>query len=381
LAEAIASMDDSNGMAGDQIDQAFEMLANAISLMDAPLMKDELFNYCLKEYPKQKYIDFELDVRFLYLMPMLISGRKQEEQFFQLIDDAIQKEKANPFPEWRITILLKQKIEYLQTQKRDTEAQQIIESGVEYPEIRKMQVDALLQSKDYGEAKKLVQQGMDLAKKQDHTGTWNHWMDYLLLIAEKEKDTLSIQLICRQLFLSNHSGYMPYYKKLKKTYLAKEWTEEVEKILDVIKGPEERGPFSDLTKMANVFVAEEYWPRLLKLMQLNARHFYFVLEHVFFLPESYTTDLPGLLMPGLKQMAEPTGRGKYNELARCLKKVIKLPVGENIVREMVEWVSDNYQNRPAMLEVIFGKFPKMKPPVKTKPPEPDKPIQPSIFEN
>ena len=216
MADAIHNMDDSSGMAGSQVEQAFEILAYAFSQIDTPMMKDELFDYCLKQYPRQKYSDFEFDIRFLYLMPQLISGQEQEKQFFSLIDNAIEKEKTKIYPEWKITILLEQKINYLQLQKRESEAMQVIESNLMYSEIRKMLVDKLFKSKAYKEAKKIIHEGIELAK--------------------------------------------------------------------------------------------------------------------------------------------PTGRGKYKELARCLKEVMILPEGEKTVRETIAYVVENYKNRPAMLEILSDEF-------------------------
>ncbi|MFU8843376.1 MAG: SWIM zinc finger family protein [Bacteroidales bacterium] len=381
LSEAIQSMDDSNGMAGGQIDQTFELLYRNFGSLSSPMMKDELFTFCVHEYSKQKNIDYELDVRFLELIPLLITDKKQEETFFSLIDQTIESVKKEIYPDWKITLLLQNKIEYLQNQKRNDEAQQVIESGMEFPEIMKMQVDDLVKNKKYGKAKNIIHEGLELAKKKNHVGTFHNWMEYLLVIAEKEKDMDSIRSHAQWLFLRNNSGYMPYYAKLKKTYPPEAWAAEAANLLNIIKGPEERGSRADLDKLADVFVAEQYWPRLLKLMQLNAQHFYFVLKYADQLPASFSSHLHELLVPGLKQLAEPTGRGKYKELARCLKAVDKLPEGEKTVAEFVDWMAETYANRPAMLEVIYGKFPKLKPQVKPRPPAQNNSFQSSIFEN
>jgi hypothetical protein len=381
LSEAIQSMDDSNGMAGDQIDQAFELLYRNFTGLNSPMLKDELFKFCVNEYSKQKNIDYELDVRFLELMPLLITDKKQEETFFSLIDHTIESVKKEIYPDWKITRLLQQKIEYLQHHKRDEEAQQVIVSGMEFPEIMKIQVDNLVKNKKFDEAKNLIREGLELAKKKDHAGTFHNWMEYLLDIAEKEKDIDSIRKHAQWLFLRNNSGYMPFYTRLKKTYPPEHWAAEADNLLNIIKGREERGSRADLEKMADVFVAEQYWPRLLTLMQLNAQHFYFVMKYADYLPASFSSQLHELLLPGLKQLAEPTGRSKYKELARCLKAVDKLPEGEKTVAEFVAWMAETYANRPAMLEVIFGKFPKLKPQVKPKPPGQNNSFQSSIFED
>jgi hypothetical protein len=44
-------------------------------------------------------------------------------------------------------------------------------------------------------------------------------------------------------------------------------------------------------------------------------------------------------------------------------------------------MAETYANPPAMLEVIFGKFPKLKPQVKPKPPDQNNSFQSSIFED
>ncbi len=372
LADAIQSMDDSSGSAGSQIERAFEALHDAFSVLEAPMMKDQLFEYCLKEYPKDKYSDFEFDINFVSLMQLLISGMEQEEKFLNLIDNSIELAKNSEYSDWKETTLLQYKIEYLQSQKRDGEVMRIIESNLEYPEIRKILVDKLYKLKEYKKAKKLINEGINLAIKEDHQGTVHQWKDYLLLIAVKEKDIESIRTLNREMFFDSHSGYMEYYYDLKKTYKAAEWEKEVNDLLDIIKHPEEKGSRYDANKMAKIFIAEKYWQRLFKLLELNSRYFHFVLDHSQHLPGEYGKELHPLLLPGLIQLTEPTGRNKYKELARYLKEVMKLPEGKKTVKEILQYVSEKYQNRPAMLEVLRDKFPSMMPEIiKNNPPKND----------
>lgn len=379
LAGTLESIDDSNGLAGSQIDQSFEILAEAINLIEAPLMKDELFKYCLKQYPKEKYSNFELDLRFLYLMPALISTGEQEMQFMELIDNAIKQEESDLYSDWKVSILLEQKIEYFRRHGRETEADKVIQSGLAYPDIRKLLVEKLVNSKSYNEAKEVITEGIALAEKLEHSGTVREWMDELLKVAEKEKDKEAIRQLTRQLLLDSDSGYMPYYKKLKAATAREAWEVEVNDLLESIKGPEERGTYTDLFKMADVFVAENYWPRLFKLMQINPQSFNFIMNYASHLPARYGSEMPELLLPGLKNMAEPTGRNKYKALVRNLKKVMKLPGGESAVRQAVSWAAETYTNRPAMLEELGMTFPRFMHSEKTEPLKRNTSKQTSIF--
>jgi len=60
----IHNMDDSNGEAGGVMDGAFDVFYRACE-QAPPMMKDDLFVYCVAEYRKEKYHDFDFEDRFL----------------------------------------------------------------------------------------------------------------------------------------------------------------------------------------------------------------------------------------------------------------------------------------------------------------------------
>ena len=219
----IGNMDDSQGGAGDIIDYAFDILQQIIDNAP-PLLKDELFEYCLNEYEKEKYHDFSFEDNFLSMIPQLVTTEDQENKYFKIINQQIESEKKEPYSEYRITKLIKTKVLFLQKNKREKEAWELIEKNIEYFDFREMVINKAIGKVDYHKAKELCLIGIEIANKKGNYGTINQWKQMMLHIACNEQNVSDIRKWSRTLFFENHFD-MDYYKKLKSTYAKEEWTD------------------------------------------------------------------------------------------------------------------------------------------------------------
>ncbi len=88
ICEFFHEVDDSQGRLSTAIEISFNTFSGIVSKAP-PMLKDELFVYCVNEYQKEKYHDFGFEENFLELLPSLISTEEQETDFFELINKQI----------------------------------------------------------------------------------------------------------------------------------------------------------------------------------------------------------------------------------------------------------------------------------------------------
>jgi uncharacterized Zn finger protein len=99
-------------------------------------------------------------------------------------------------------------------------------------------------------------------------------------------------------------------------------------------------------------VEENYIERLLKLMEINKTHIRFVDEYAKHLSIDYPKEILSFYAEGLKELAKNTGRNYYNEIAMYLKKMKKIPGGEDKVKAIIINFQILYKNRKAMMEIL-----------------------------
>lgn len=348
-------IDDSDGSTGVLMDNAFDILCEIVKKAP-PMVKDELFEYCHDEYPKEKYRNFGFENNFLHLMPLLITLKEQEKKFYALLDAQIEKAKGDKHSKYRLIGLIKTKIEYLKQAKRHDEADALIEKNKEYPDFRMLLIDKALSKKDFVKAKDLCHEGMAISKEERFPGHTRHWQDELLLIAEKEKNTDDIRRYAEKLYFDNWYD-MKYYHKLKKTYAKDEWAKIYEGVVTKIRGSQMRGSLQEVTALANIFTDEKQWPRLLKQLQLVRNSLSLLDKYAPHIIGEYPTEILDCYEIAIKENAKDTGRSIYNETAKYLKKMEKMEGGGERVKKLLLFFRDTYNNRPAMMEVLEKKFP------------------------
>ncbi|MCH7772525.1 MAG: family 10 glycosylhydrolase, partial [Bacteroidetes bacterium] len=318
----VYNMDDSDGGASSVIDYAFNTFFH-IAEQAPPILKDELFDYCLSEYPKEKYHDFGFEDEFLRILPLLITLEEQEKQFFELINQQIELEKKNDFSDYRIVKLIKTKIDYLQRAKREDEAQVLIETNINYADFREILLNQAISKKEFNLAEKLCNEGIAIAKMDQHPGIENKWYIKLLEISEKKKSKEEIRKWSEKLYFDNYFD-MEYYQKLKSTYSKDKWSDKSEEIINKLKGKNQKGGYGEVRALAEIFIEEKYTDRLLKLLQINSKKISFIDEYADYLKKSYPKDLLTFYEEGVKRYAKSTGRDIYNEAANYLEKMKKI---------------------------------------------------------
>ena len=349
----IHHMDDSDGSAGGLFSDAFSLFTDICEKVH-PELKDELFKYCLKELPKEKYSDFCFESNFLSVLPVLITTKRQENQYLKILDKQIDKAKLDE-NDYSLTQYLVEKINYYLNSDQDELAQKLIQKNINYSEIRKIQVKQAMQAQDYSLVKELCKKGIEIANEKRLLGVTNYWHKKLLETAKLEKNKTEIRKWTEVLFNNSYHN-MDYYQQLKATYTNKDWIEKCESILDDIKRKNKFGGLGVAQEIAGIFVEEKYFERLLKLLQLNADEIDLIDDYSNYLVKLYPDELIDLYDKGIKKYAEKTGRSFYNQVVKYMKTLSKLPNSENKIKELLAYFKQTYKNRRAMMEVLNNHF-------------------------
>jgi len=183
----IHNMDDSDGEAGYVVELAFETFGQ-IAASAPPMLKDELFDYCVGEFSKQKYCDFGFEDSFLNFLPELVSSEEQEGKFMRLIDRQIEVEQGIPYTRFHITRLIKIKVDYLLRADREEEALALIEEHQHLPDFREMLIDRAVTKKDFKTAKNICHEGIRIAGEEHFYGHIQTWQVKLHTIAKLKKN-------------------------------------------------------------------------------------------------------------------------------------------------------------------------------------------------
>ena len=355
VAGFIGQMDDSDGGAGEVIMRAFNTL-NSMTGSVSSKIKEELFGWCIQELPLQKYHDSGFESHFLGLLPQLVSSVKQEEQFFDVLDRQIEREKGNGWSDFHVTQLIEAKINYLKGQKRDREILKLLKRYNRFPDFREQLVDRAVGEKDFDTAKNLCREGINIAGEKGHPGTVARWQKKLFQIARTEGDVPEIRKWSETLFFESFDS-MKWYRALKATYPKKEWAGRCEELISNIKGPNQRGGYRHANTLAQIFVEEGYTDRLLNLVRQNVHDISFVDRYADALAKEFVYELPELYEPGIREVVRQTGRKQYRQAAGWLRKMKKLTYGEEPAYALFIQLLNKYNNRPAMKEEFEKAFP------------------------
>ncbi len=292
---------------------------------------------------------------FLSLLSLLVMTENQEKRFFELIDKEI---KALDTDDYKIISLVEAKCAYLSSKNRKEEVQAIIEKFRHFSHFRKMLIEQAIQAKDYDRARNLCQEGLKLAGKSLYVGQEKMWYDYLLKIAEKERNIPEIRKLAEKLFFNAHFE-MEYYRKLKRSYSKEEWTEVCERIINKIKDPQKRRMYLYHRTLAKIFIEEHYYKRLLELLKLNEEDIHFVSEFAGVLKDNYPTEIIQIFEKSIRLFARNTGRKYYRDLAKYLDQLKGIQGGAERVKELITYFREEYRRRPVMMEILNKKFPKI----------------------
>ncbi len=186
----------------------------------------------------------------------------------------------------------------------------------------------------------------------------------MLRIAVLENDTERVRFYTRY-FAFDSWFDKEYYNQWKKTFAESEWKAVIESYIDdTIKSIVQKHELNKnrswyqptpplLHTIAPVYIEEQYWDRLLALIQ-KENNLDSVLQYHQHLVKTYPTELSSIYFPLLEASGDKANsRSEYANLVDKMKMIIKdIPCAKANIITIAQKLKIKYQRRPAMIDEL-----------------------------
>ena len=340
MTEALQFADDSNGDIGGSIDAAYDILSDIASRPLPEEIRKQILEYCFQAFDKQFYSGWDWHLGILHIASELVQTKEEIERIFKQIESSnesdYEKEKTQ---ELKYRLILK-------TQGQNA-ALNFIEQHISNPGLRREAIKNAIDNKNFEKANMLANEGVkqDLKEKP---GLAKEWYDWLLKIAQEQKNTEKVIEYARMLLIDNFMPRQDYYQILKETVSHEQWYEFVE---EVIKDISIAKRWPDTGLIESILIKEEQWEKLLESVKrhanLNSIEYY-----EKYLAHKFPDEIVELYIHGIVEYLEcNVGRPHYKQACRFIRKIIKLGARDK-ANEIISSLRKQYPQRKALMEEL-----------------------------
>ena len=337
LISALLCADDREGVLGNAIYAAYNTLSAIASEELSEAIRKQILKYCFTSFDKRTFAGWDWHIGLLELASCILDTEDEVEEIFKRINSIPESD------EYEIEEV--QKIKYcILLEKKGTEVAQ--KQNIGNPSFRAQAIQDALDQKDYEKATVLAKKGIE--QDSEFPGLVTNWYEWLLKIAESQKDTERIILYARHLLLNDSRPSQDYYEILRKTVPPEEWTDFVETI---IQEAMERKPYYGVDFVASIFVREEWWSRLLDLVKKESS-LDRLAKYEKPLAKHYPNELADLYAERIIEYVEShVGRNYYRTACRYIRKMIKLGARDK-ADEVISQLRQTHYSRRALMEEL-----------------------------
>ena len=340
LISALLLADDRKGVLGNAIYAAYNTLSAITCEEPSEAIRRQILKYCFTSFDKRTFAGWDWHIGLLQLAACILDTEGEVEELFKRINSIPESD------EYEIKEV--QKIKYcILLEKKGTEvAQKYLEQNLDNPSFREVAIQDALDQKDYERATALANDGIE--QDSGYAGLVTNWYEWLLKIAESQKDTERIILYARHLLLNDSRPSLDYYEILRKTVPPEEWTDFVEAI---IQEAIERKPYYGVNFAASVFVREEWWSRLLDLVKKEC-NLDQLAKYEKLLAQHFPNELADLYAERIIEYVEShIGRNYYRTACKYIRKMIKLGARDK-ADEVISQLRQTHYSRRALMEEL-----------------------------
>ncbi len=343
MMDLLEGADDSDGIVGGVIEESFAFISEIIQDEKlSSLDKESIFNKLVEEASNRRYegwTDWRLDLldNCLELADTPILRDKLENHLASIIEN---KEgdswSVNYFAE-RVNLIRYHMIEQHDGQKK---AQEFIEQNLQYSNFRKMAIESAMRKKDYDSVIKLTLDGEE--KDKDKRGLVNQWKKYRYKAFQFSGRLDEQREIAMEFILD---GSFEYYKELKSTYDASEWSSVYPKIIFLLEN--QKKTYNDV--YTRILIEEGEKQKLLEYVKGRpsaVEDFYKQL-----IPE-FKEEVYTLFLQYIEQTAmRARNRKDYQQVCTIIR-TLKKAGGKEQALEIKQKLFTRYANRPAFKDEL-----------------------------
>ncbi|MDR2864338.1 MAG: hypothetical protein LBV68_01850 [Spirochaetaceae bacterium] len=300
----------------------------------------ELYDYCISEMKKEKYVTAGMLDGFHELLLPLARDVNQEE-FIALQDSLLNGIKGSGYEEK----ILRRKIDFYQSCGYQERAWKLVEDNLQIESFRRDVVENLINREKYGEAKKLIDDYLAVLSADNEHHSPAMWEKLLLEIARKEEDIPSIKKLSF-MFLELRFNE-EFYDIYKSAFTAGDWEFATE---ELIKHYQKDDKFHD--SVAMVLASENEFNRLMLYIKKHSTPER-IERYYNFLAVPFPEETLSLFKKEIDVfVSNNTGRTAYEYIVKLLGKMLEIKGGEAVVFSMIKQYKAGYKNRRAMLETL-----------------------------
>ncbi len=344
LVVAQEQIDDSDGVLGGLIEEAFSNLFLLYEYDPDETLRDEVFLWASKKSLSTKLMGTDAAWNLADLAGTIASAT--HEGAVKKLVVALKQQGANEnawaknyHAEGAVRVLLS----FFFNHKTPEETWQLIEANIKYNGIRTIAVNKCLKDGDLSQAIELANGGIKQANIDKAPGHVVQWYDQLLKIYKQQSDSPNIIRTALWLFMDSFSASIELYHLLRKEMSPAEWQEKRGELL---------GKFmkhGDYASLAEIYAAEGERDELMRMLGLSNDVDLIKEYESVLLPEHQVT-LQNMYFGIVKRELENNAvRGTYRECARILKSMLaKYDRAE--VSKFADHLRSQYKIRKALIE-------------------------------
>lgn len=331
--------DDSSGDLGYFAESALELLSKLAQEKLPKILKQEIFEYCISSFKEKLFEGWDWHLGILRIAAELIDEENEADTILTCLDNIngkYEREFAQSF-----------KLDLLRKFKNEKEVETYTNKHISNSSIRTSEIEKAFKSKNFERVIELSEGGIK-CDKQDKPGLVKFWYNWLLKVAQAQKNTAKIIEYSRFLFIDNFYPEQDYYQILKENIEDENWHPFLEEIIKEIT-PKTRWTYIELIR--KIYIKEEWWDRLFLMLKQNLS-----LENIQqnekYLSKDYSSELIELYSERIINYVEKfVGRNHYQTACRYLRRMKKLG-GNEQVNDLIESFRKQYPQRKALMDEL-----------------------------
>lgn len=340
LITALLLADDREGALGNAIYAAYNTLSAITCEEPSEAIRRQILKYCFTSFDKRTFAGWDWHIGLLQLAACILDTESEVEELFKRINSIPESD------EYEIKEVQKIKYCILLEKKGTKVAQRFLEQNIGNPSFRAQAIQDALDQKDYEKATALANDGIE--QDSGYPGLVTNWYEWLLKIAESQKDTERIILYARHLLLNDSIPSLDYYEILRKTVPPEQWTDFVEAI---VQETMERKPYYGVDFVASIFVREEWWSRLFELVKKECS-LDRLAKYEKPLAKHFPNELADLYAERIIEYVEDrVGRDYYRTACRYIRRMIKLGARDK-ADEVISQLRQTHYRKKALMEEL-----------------------------
>lgn len=340
MTEALQYSDDSNGEASGSINDAFDILYYITSAYIDEETRKLLFDYFISAFEEEIYSGWDWHFGMLELAVRIFTNDEEAQRIISQLD----KKQLSDYEQETAQDI---RLQIITKTKGEKEAEKYLEQNISNPDFRRIAITNAIENKDYDKAISVAKEGIK-QNENNKRGLLKDWYNFLLKIAQIQKDKDKVVEYARWLFIDNFSSEQDYYKILKDNIPPDKWTEFVEDILIEVR--EGNRSFSSYF-ISDIYIKECWWDRLFEMVKKNPS-LTNISQYEKYLSKDYAVEIVEMYEEEIiKSLARSSDRNHYAEVCRYLRRMIKLGARDK-VNSMIEKFRKEYAKRPALLDEL-----------------------------